>query len=109
MTDQIPDSVDTDAPTDPNALRPSQMRRVAALGAAREALVNRQMFGTSVNSWTTGDLLAVADWIVDGSEAVSCPVPAFLSFLGAVKAGAEGAEPDEDEPEAAPEPTTQDL
>jgi hypothetical protein len=43
-----------------------QQRRVQALEAARHALATRPaMFGGStVQSWSVGDLLAVADWIL---------------------------------------------
>lgn len=78
------EQIDTDAPASPGELRPSQLRRVAALTAARGALMNRQVFGESVGSWTTDDLLAVADWIVSGPAESEQKSPSFIAFMGQV-------------------------
>ena len=46
MTDTavpLPEPVDRDAPTDDNILRPSQLRRIEALQAARNVLVSKPL------------------------------------------------------------------
>lgn len=48
------------------ALTAEQQVRVLALHEARRALATSGPFtGSKVDSWTTGDLLVVADWILD--------------------------------------------
>ena len=79
-----------DVKTDPGALTPEQQRRVRALGFARDTLVSRGMFaGTDVSKWSVGDLVALADWILQGSENLS---PSDSSDFGILctLVGAEG-------------------
>lgn len=70
--DTATDLIDTDAPTEGSTLRPSQLRRVAALHEARKVLENKAglFVGSKMGEgFGVGDLTYVAGWIIDG------PVP----------------------------------
>lgn len=51
---------------EPQILTDTQTQRVAALNAARSALSTKPSLfgGSNVTSWTVGDLLSVADWVL---------------------------------------------
>lgn len=50
-------------------LTETQQRRYLALQAARDVLAAKNVWtGSNVQSWTTDDFLALADWILDSDE-----------------------------------------
>lgn len=60
-------------------LTPEQMQRAAALEVARDALktAGKIFASDTVSSWTVGDLLTVADWVLEGRQVQRIDAPSL--------------------------------
>jgi hypothetical protein len=92
---------DTDAPVNGEILRPSQRRRIEALQSARGVLANTPALfaGSKIDGTrSVGDLIALAEWILFGSDnraqvVRDAPSAFRLEPTGAVTLTTDGALP----------------
>lgn len=90
----------------PTMLTQEQVRRAAALGVARDTLANRPAIfgGSNVNTWSIGQILSVADWIL-GEEPPARMVLEARPYEGETAPGLPNwvdPDPDEDEEKDGP-------